>query len=142
MRTWLIRGLTLGVIHALVQTILAAFSAANPNSVTVLRAVALGVLIGVAFLWGAVDSWRGHAEYGLAAAWLKSALLAGPVAGVLGVIGQGVFVDNTGIESLGVAITGGAAFTALLVVVPSIVGLGVGRLVGQRDDVSQRSASK
>jgi hypothetical protein len=52
------------------------------------------------------------------------------------VLGQGVFVDDTGVESLGAAITGGAAFTALLVLVPAGIGLALGRLARPRQPAS------
>ncbi|WP_052394290.1 B-4DMT family transporter [Kutzneria sp. 744] len=125
MRTWLLRGLVLAVVHAAVQTAEAWVRAGDPNAVGWLRPTALGVLVGVAVLWAGVDGWLGREGSGMV--WFFSALLAGPVGGVLGVIGQGVFVDDTGAEALPVAITGGAAFIALLVLVPAGIGLLIAR---------------
>jgi hypothetical protein len=48
---------------------------------------------------------------------------------VLGVIGRSVFVDQTGVSELGSALTGGAAFTALLVFVPAGIGLLAGKWI-------------
>lgn len=129
MRSWLLRGLVLAVVHAAVQTAQAWLRAGNPDADTWLRPGALGVLVGVAVLWAGIDGWLGRPRRTMV--WFKAALLAGPVAGVLGVIGQGIFVDNTGVESLPAAISGGAAFTALLVMVPAWVGLLLGHLVGR-----------
>jgi hypothetical protein len=126
MRAWLVRGLVLAVVHAAVQTGEAWVRAGNPESVGWLRPVALGVLVGVAVVWAGLDGWLGRERHGMV--WFKAALLAGPVGGVLGVVGQGLFVDDTGIEAVPVAITGGAAFIALLVLVPAGIGLFVGRL--------------
>ncbi|HTI26584.1 MAG TPA: B-4DMT family transporter [Kutzneria sp.] len=126
MRVWLVRGLVLAVVHAAVQTAQAWVRAGDPTAVGWLRPTALGVLVAVAVVWGGIDGWRGHEGRGLA--WFKASLVAGPVGGVLGVLGQGVFVDDTGAEALPVAITGGAAFIALLVLVPAAVGLLFGKM--------------
>ena len=126
MRAWLVRGLVLAVVHAAVQTAEAWVRAGDPTAIGWLRPTALGVLVGVAVLWAGIDAWRGRDGLGLV--WFKSALVAGPVGGVLGVIGQGVFVDDTGVEALPVAITGGAAFIALLVLVPAGVGLLIAKI--------------
>src|SRR5699024_3254700 len=54
-----------------------------------------------------------------------------PLAGILGVVGRGLFVDQTGVAALGEALTGGAAFLALLVIVPAGIGMFVGsRIIG------------
>jgi len=126
MRAWLLRGLVLAVVHAAVQTGEAWVRAGNPDAIDWLRPTALGVLVGVAVLWAGLDGWLGRERHGMV--WFKAALLAGPVGGVLGVLGQGLFVDATGVEALPVAITGGAAFIALLVLVPAGVGLFIGRM--------------
>jgi hypothetical protein len=60
---------------------------------------------------------------------LIACLIAGWGAAVLGVIGKSVFVDQTGVAELGGALTGGAAFTALLVLIPAAIGLAAGRWI-------------
>jgi hypothetical protein len=127
MRTWLIRGGVLAVVHAVAQTITAAFAVNNPTSQTTSSALVLGGLVAVAAVWGVVDTWRAvdRREF----VWLYAGLLAGWGAGVLGVIGKAIFVDQTGVSELGSALTGGAAFTALLVMVPAGVGMLVGRWI-------------
>ena len=52
------------------------------------------------------------------------------MAGILYVIGRAVFVDQTSASDLGGALTGGAAFSALLVLVPAGLGLFVGGRIG------------
>jgi hypothetical protein len=126
MRTWLIRGGVLAVVHAAAQTVIAGFAVNHPTEGTV-PALVLGALVAVAAVWGVVDTWRGvdRREY----VWLYAGLLAGWGAGVLGVIGRAVFVDQTGTSELGSALTGGAAFTALLVMIPAGIGMLVGRWI-------------
>lgn len=127
MRTWLLRGGVLAVVHAVAQTLTAAFAVDHPTSQTTLVALVLGGLVAVAAVWGVVDTWRAvdRREF----VWLYAALVAGWGAGVLGVVGRAIFVDQTGVSELGTALTGGAAFTALLVVVPAGIGLLVGKWI-------------
>jgi hypothetical protein len=127
MRTWLIRGGVLAVVHAAAQTVVAAFTVRNPTGHSSLAAIVLGVLVGAVAVWGVIDTWR--AVPGRETAWLIAALIAGWGAGVLGVIGRAIFVDQTGTSELGSALTGGAAFTALLVFVPAALGLLAGRWI-------------
>jgi hypothetical protein len=127
MGTWLIRGGALAVVHGCAQTIMAAFEVNHPTSKGILAAIVLGGLVGVAAVWGVVDTWR--SVPGRELTWLLAALVAGWGAGVLGVIGRSAFVDQTGTSELGSALTGGAAFTALLVLVPAGIGMLVGKWI-------------
>ncbi|HVK22500.1 MAG TPA: B-4DMT family transporter [Actinokineospora sp.] len=124
MRTWLVRGVVLAVVHAVAAVFVAALKADQPTGRTVIEAVVLGVLVGVAATWAAVDGWRGVPDRGRA--WVIAALIAGWGSAVLTVIGRATFVDQTSASALGQALTGGAAFTALLVLVPAGLGLVVG----------------
>lgn len=124
MGTWLLRGVVMAVVHAAAETVRADFGVHNPTSRTMFEALVLGVLAGVAAVWAAVDRWRGVPDAGRA--WLIASLVAGWGAGILGVVGKSIFVDQSGVADLGSALTGGAAFTALLVLVPAAIGLGAG----------------
>lgn len=126
-RTWLLRGAVLAVVHAAAETARADFGVAHPTSGTVFEAITLGVLVAVAAVWGAVDTGRDVPERGKV--WLIAALIAGWGAAVLGVVGKSIFVDQTGVADLGGALTGGAAFTALLVLVPACIGFLAGRWI-------------
>ena len=127
MRTWLMRGAVMAVVHAVAETARADFGVTHPTSRTLFEAITLGVLVGVAAVWGAVDRWRGVEDAGRS--WLIASLVAGWGAAVLGVIGKSIFVDQTGVADLGAALTGGAAFTALLVLIPAVIGLGAGNWI-------------
>lgn len=115
------------LLHAAGQTAVALVRASAPESVTIARPVVLALLVAAAVLWAAADGWRRVADP--ARTWFVAALITGPAAGVLGLVAQAVFVDATGIEALGTALVGGAAFTALLVLVPAMAGLGGGGLL-------------
>ncbi|GGS60567.1 hypothetical protein GCM10010171_64340 [Actinokineospora fastidiosa] len=120
------RGAVLAVVHAAAAVLVALLRASDPTGQSTLSALVLGLLAGVAAVWAAVDGWRGLPDRGRT--WVYAALIAGVGSAVLGVIGRAVFVDETGVSALGSALTGGAAFTALLVLVPA----GLGLLVGPR----------
>jgi hypothetical protein len=117
----------MAVVHAVAETVRADFGVHHPTSRTLFEAIMLGVLVGIAAVWGALDRWRGVEDAGRA--WLIACLIAGWGAAVLGVIGKSVFVDQTGVAELGGALTGGAAFTALLVLIPAAIGLAAGRWI-------------
>src|SRR5436309_2044105 len=127
MRTWLTRGAVLAVVHAVAQTITAWFAVDHPTSQTSFAALVLGILVGAVAVWGVLDRWRGVDRPEVV--WLFAALITGVGAGILGLIGRAVFVDQTGVSELGGALTGGAAFTALLVVIPAWVGLLAGKWI-------------
>ncbi|WP_424188425.1 hypothetical protein ACOBQX_10055 [Actinokineospora sp. G85] len=118
-------------MHAVVTVVVAGVKAANPTEQTVVEAISLALLVGVAAVWAAVDGWR--VVPGRGQAWVLASVVAGVGSAVLSVVGRALFVDQTGVSSLGQALTGGAAFSALLVLLPAGLGLVVGpRLEGAR----------
>ncbi|HEY2723608.1 MAG TPA: hypothetical protein VGI84_02870 [Pseudonocardiaceae bacterium] len=126
MQPWITRALAMTVVHTVAQTVVVAVRWAHPEWSVAIRSVALAVLVAVAMLWGAIDGWR-RAD-GTTRTWCIAALVTGPAAGVLGLVAQAALVDATGPEELGGALAGGA-FTALLVLVPALVGVAVGQRV-------------
>ena len=122
----------MAVVHAAAETVRADFGVEHPTSRTLFEAIVLGVLVGVAAVWGAVDKWHGVEDAGRA--WLIASLVAGWGAAVLSVIAKSIFVDQTGVAELGGALTGGAAFTALLVLIPAAIGLGAGTWIRSSRD--------
>lgn len=132
MRPWFVRALWMGLLHGAVQTGVSAVAVRSPEATSV-RPIALGLLVAAALLWGAVDRLRELPSPGMQ--WFIAALIAGPFAGALGVIGSALLVDQTGQEALWVALTGGAAFTALLVLAPAGLGLLLGGFLASKDSV-------
>lgn len=126
MPPWVSRGLGLAVLHAAATIAVAKLAVFRPTDITVVTIVVLALLVGSAALWSALDAWLGLDR--AARNWFIAGLITGPLSGVLAVIGRAVFVDQTGLSALGSALTGGAAFTALLVLIPA----GLGVLVGTR----------
>jgi hypothetical protein len=126
MRPWLTRGLGMALLHAIADTALAKAAVYEPTGLLTVKIVVIALLVGAAALWSAIDAWLRRDELGRT--WVIASLFAGLASGVLYVIGRGIFVDQSGTEELWPALTGGAAFTALLVLVPA----GLGMLVGGR----------
>lgn len=125
---WLLRAVVLVPVHAGTSVGVGLLAAANPEQGSWMRLVALGLLVGVALVWGAWDgAHEARAADDLSARWLKAGLAAGPVAAVAAWLVRALAVDATGLESLWGQLTGGASFTALLVLVPAVVGVALGR---------------
>ncbi|MFD9889014.1 hypothetical protein ACFWY9_06715 [Amycolatopsis sp. NPDC059027] len=118
----------MALVHGAAVTVLAKYSVYHPTDQAFPISIALALLVGAAALWSAVDAWLDRPDRGRN--WFVAALITGPLAGVLYVIGRAVFVDQTGTSELGAALTGGAAFSALLVLVPAGLGLFVGARIG------------
>lgn len=129
MGAWLVRGFWMGLLHGAVQAGVVAVAVRSPEAGSAIRLIAFGLVVVVAVLWGALDAWRKFDGRGMC--WFFAALVAGPLAGVVGVVGTGALVDQTGVESLWPALTGGAAFTALVVLASAAIGMGLGNLVPQ-----------
>lgn len=130
------RGLALGLLNAIAITAVAQLTVWQATDVDFAKAVAIALLVGAAALWSAIDAWLRRRDRGRN--WVIAALVAGPVAGLFSVIGRALFVDQTGVNALSEALTGGAAFVALLVLVPAGLGLFVGgRLLSPRGGPSR-----
>jgi hypothetical protein len=118
-RKWLLRGVCMGILHGLVQAAQADIRARHPDVVGMTTPLALVVVVGVAVLWAGLDGWQRRPVD--AGTWFVAGLLAGPLAGLLAVVVRALMVDATGLEALVPALTGGAAFTALLVAGPAAI---------------------
>jgi MFS family permease len=124
----------MGLLHGAVQTGVAAVGVRSPEATSV-GPIAIALLFAAAVIWGTVDRLRELPSPGMQ--WFIAALIAGPFAGALGVIGSALLVDQTGQEALWVALTGGAAFTALLILAPAGLGLLLGGFLAQKDSARQ-----
>lgn len=124
MQPWLVRGVAMGVVYAAAETVLAEIQIGHPTSGSVVSPVALAVLVGVSGMWGGVDGWLRKRNRGMN--WFYGGLVGGVLAGLLSVIAKAIFVDQTGVWALASALTGDAAFVALLIMVPGGLGIAVG----------------
>ncbi|BBY66529.1 B-4DMT family transporter [Mycolicibacterium helvum] len=138
MHTWLLRGLAFAagmVIVRLVQGTLINIYETKAGLIS----ISLVVLFGIAsFIWGLLDG-RADANANpdpdrrrdLATAWLVAGLIAGVLSGlVVWVIS--LFYKNVYAEGLISEVTTFAAFTALLVFLPAIAAVAIGRFLIDR----------
>lgn len=114
----------MAVLHGAADTALAKAMVYDPTGLLTVKIVVIALLVGAAALWGALDTWLGREDAGRT--WVIGSVFAGLASGVLYVIGRGILVDQSGTETIWPALTGGAAFTALLVLVPAGLGLFAG----------------
>ena len=135
--SWLVRATSLVLLHVLVRTGLELVLRSAPTHASLLRYGSLVVLVLAALLWAGLDAVREDRgdtrRDDLTARWLKTALVVGPLAGLVAWAVQGLLIDASGTEQLRVELTGGAAFTALLVLLPAALGLFVGGRVRQEE---------
>lgn len=139
MQPWLVRGCVMAVVYAAVETLVAAVQINHPTTGSVLDPILLALLVGVSGMWAGIDGWLRRPRRGMN--WFYAGLIGGVLAGVLSVIGRAAFVDQTGAWALGSALTGEAAFIALLIMVPAGLGVFVGgrlqpppRVTSESDD--------
>jgi hypothetical protein len=133
MQPWLVRGCAMAVVYAAAETVLAAVQVDHPGSGSILDPVVLALLVGVSGLWAGVDGWLRKPRRGMN--WFYGALIGGVLAGLLSVIARAALVDQTGLWALGPALTGDAAFIALLIMLPAGLGIAVGGRLRPPDGV-------
>ncbi|QCQ90924.1 B-4DMT family transporter [Rhodococcus sp. SGAir0479] len=140
MNGWVVRGLGLALVHVVVRTFLGAAVTQWPEQGSIMRWFSLAVVILLAFAWGALDGIRDRRANpdpddgaDLTMMWLKAAFVAGILAGLAAWIVGLLFDIAVTSAGLFFEVTSGAAFTVLLVFIPSTVGVGLGRFVAGRD---------
>jgi hypothetical protein len=127
---WLLRGTGMALLVAGSDVGLAWLAAREATALDLLRGLGLALVVCVALLWGLLDSWRRIELRGRN--WLIASLVAGLLSGALRVIGRAIFVDGTGPGALATALTGDAAFAALVILLPASVGLLAGGQIRPR----------
>ncbi|MEU1999802.1 B-4DMT family transporter [Rhodococcus sp. NPDC019627] len=140
MNAWVVRGLGMALIHILVRVLLGAAITQWPLQGSILRWVALLVVVLVALIWAGIDGIRDRhrnpdPDQGadLTMLWLKAALLGGIVAGVGSWLADLLPSLNVTQNSFFFEITSGAAFTVLLIFVPAMLAVFLGRFFAGRD---------
>ncbi|RQM31722.1 B-4DMT family transporter [Rhodococcus ruber] len=140
MKPWLLRGLGLTLVHVLVRVLLGVALVQWPLQGSMLRMVALAVVVLAAIVWAGLDGIRDQRAHpqsedgaDLTMLWLKAAAVTGLAAGLLTWLIDTVSPIQVGVKSLFFELTSRAAFTVLLVFVPATAAVMLGRLLVRRD---------
>ncbi|MFD6676836.1 B-4DMT family transporter [Rhodococcus zopfii] len=140
MKPWLTRGLGLTLTHVLVRVLLGAALVQWPLQGTVLRWGGLLAVVFVALLWGGIDGIHDRRANpdpdrgaDLTMLWLKAGAVAGLLGGFLTWLVDAITPIPVGVKSLFFEITSGAAFTVLLVFLPAMLAVTVGRFLVRRE---------
>jgi len=138
MAKWLVRGLVFAALMVVVRLFQGALINQFETRALLISAVLLAVYVVVVLLWGLVDG-RGDARTNpdpdrrgdLAMIWLVAGLVAGVVSGAVSWFISMIYPDLYA-GGLVNELTTFAAFTALLVFLPAIVAVAVGRWLVDR----------
>ncbi|MBX7453527.1 B-4DMT family transporter [Mycolicibacterium sp. 3033] len=138
MSKWLLRGLVFAALMVIVRLLQGALINTFETKAGLISAVLVAAYAVVVFIWGYIDG-RADARANpdpdrrsdLAMTWLLAGLFAGVVSGAVAWF-IGLFYKNLYVEGLINEVTTFAAFTALLVFLFAIVGVGLGRWLVDR----------
>lgn len=141
MSGWLVRGIGLALVHVVVRTLLGFAISEWPLRGSTIRWLSVLLVVLIALAWGYVDGRRDRKknpdpERGadLTMMWLKAAVLGGLVAGAVGWIIDQAPKFDLGDNALLFELTSGAAWTILLIFIPSMIGIGVARVLAGRKE--------
>lgn len=147
MNAWLVRGLGMALIHVVIRAALGAAIAQWPLQGSILRWLSLAVVVVIAAIWGGIDGIRDRRDFpeaedgaDLTMIWLKAAILGGFVAGAVSWILSRIPKLELTQQGFFFEITSGAAFTILLIFVPAMIAVTVGRFFVSRDQRKKGTA--
>ncbi len=145
MTAWLLRALALGGLAVVLRVLLGFAMGYIPTYGVWLRLLCLVVLIGAAVAWGVRDGRADRHEHpnpeqgaDLTIRWLQTAVVAGVGSGLVSWLLDFLPKVDLGDGGLLFEATAASAFIILLVFVPGLIGVAVGRRLGTRDN--ERSA--
>ncbi|WP_072688825.1 B-4DMT family transporter [Rhodococcus marinonascens] len=140
MNAWVVRGLGMALIHVFVRVILGVSIAQWPLQGSSLRWFALVTVVVAVLVWAWMDGVRDRRTNpdpadgaDLTMLWLKAALLGGIVAGLGSWLADLVPPVNVTQNSFFFELTSGAAFTVLLIFVPAMLAVFLGRFFVGRE---------
>ncbi|MGQ4615097.1 B-4DMT family transporter [Nocardia sp. R7R-8] len=146
MTSWLLRAVVLGALVVALRSLLGFAMVYWPTHGAAMRMLCLVVLIAAIVSWGVLDGRRDRAasadpERGadLTMMWLKAAVLGGVGSGLAAWILDFFPRFDLGDNGLLFEVTAGASFIILLIFVPALIGVGIGRMSADRQNGKGRS---
>ena len=141
MTAWLLRALALGGLAVVLRVLLGFAMGYIPTHGVWLRLLCLVVLIGAAVAWGLRDGradrhQHPNPEHGtdLTIRWLQTAVVAGVGCALVSWLLDFLPKFDLGDGGLLFEATAASAFIVLLLFVPGLIGVAVGRRLGTRDN--------
>lgn len=136
---WLVRATVLGALVVCLRAALGFAMVYWPTQGSWLRPLCLLVLLAAVVFWGVLDGRKDRAchpdpEHGsdLTILWLKTAVAAGLGSGAVSWLLDWLPRFDLGDNALLFELTAGASFIVLLVFIPALIGIGIGRMIADR----------
>ncbi|MEU6558409.1 B-4DMT family transporter [Nocardia nova] len=149
MNSWVLRAIVLGALTVVLRTLLGFGMIYWPTNGSWMRIVCLVVLIVAGVAWGLLDGRgdrranpdpeRGGAD--LTMRWLKAGVAGGLGSGLVSWILDFLPKFDLGDNGLLFELTAGAAFIVLMIFIPAMVGVGIGRFLVGRDQRRSESSA-
>jgi hypothetical protein len=138
MKSWLLRGLVFAAGMVLLRLVQGTLINTYVTKAGLISVTLVLLYVIAAFVWGFIDG-RADARDNvdpdrrrdLAMTWLLAGLVAGVLSGFVAWV-ISLFYRNVYVEGLGNEVTTFAAFTALLVFIPAVAAVAIGRLLVDR----------
>lgn len=132
MTSWVLRATILGASVVALRVLLGFAMASWPTYGTIWRAGCLIVIVAVVVAWGARDARRSAASADLTVRWLVTGVVAGIGSGAVCWVLDQVPGIELGDGGALYELTSGASFITLLVFLPAMVGIAIGRAQSRR----------
>lgn len=140
MFSWVLRSIVMTVAHVVGRIILGIAVTTAPLHGTVLRYTAVAIVVLIVLVWAGIDGVidaRRHPlvedRSDLIMRWLIAGIITGLVAGFICHLLEAAGMDGIGARTWFFDLTSGAAGTALMVILPSALGIAMGRWIGKSD---------
>ncbi|WP_405165381.1 B-4DMT family transporter [Nocardia sp. NBC_01499] len=139
MNAWVLRAVVLGALVVVLRAALG-FAMVNwPTHGVWMRVFCLVVLVVAVLYWGVLDGRKDRSDQpdpergtDLTLLWLKAAAAGGLGSGLVAWIIDWLPKFDLGDNGILFELTAGAAFIVLLIFIPALIGVGVGRLLADR----------
>ncbi|WP_454196776.1 B-4DMT family transporter [Nocardia sp. Marseille-Q1738] len=147
MNAWVLRAVVLGALVVAMRVALGLAMAYWPTHGALMRILCLIVLVAAIVAWGVLDGRKDRVtspdpERGadLTLLWLKAAVAGGVGSGLVAWVLDLLPRFDLGDNGLLFEVTAGASFIILLIFVPALIGVGIGRMLAERQGGKGRSA--
>ncbi|MEV4234280.1 MULTISPECIES: B-4DMT family transporter [unclassified Nocardia] len=139
MNGWVLRAIGLGALVVFLRAALGFAMVYWPTQGSWMRPLCLVVLLVAVVFWGVLDGRKDRevhpdSEHGsdLTILWLKTAVAAGLGSGAVSWLLDWLPRFDLGDNGLLFEMTAGASFIVLLVFIPGLIGIGIGRIIADR----------